>query len=177
MCFPLCWFTLMLTHADSCGLHMPMCFLECTHSFPSTHRPQCPSEAGSRLQVAWWPGLWQRRGDPIAPGPHPPHPVPRFTWQRQGDPSAGRAVPVTGNVSCRISCGVRGLAVGSGGTLKGEEVAPLLGSPVRATPPPHLELIPSAEPVLGGLGRRARCSVLFWDHLGEGKAPCWLLRF
>lgn len=127
-----------------------------------------------------WPGsraCGSSGGYPTASGPCPPHPVPWFTWRRRGDPSAGRAVPVTSNVSCRISCGGRGLAVGSGGTLKGEEAAPLLGSPACATPPPHLELTPSAEPGLGGPGRRARCSVLFWDRLGEGKAPCWLLRF
>lgn len=106
-------------------------------------------------------------GDPTAPGPLPPHPVPRFTWRRRGDPSAGRAVPVMSNVSCRISCGGRGLAVGSRGTLKGEEVAPLLGSPACATPSPHLELTPSAEPGLGGLGRRARCSVLFGTIWGK----------
>lgn len=86
---------------------------------------------------------------------------------------------MTSNMSCRISCGGRGLALESRKTLKGEETAPLPGSPVCANPPypRNLERTPMAEPGLGGPGRRARCSVLFRDRLGEGKVPCWLLRF
>lgn len=82
---------------------------------------------------------------------------------------------MTGNVSCRISCGGRGLAMESGETLKGKEAAPLPGSPVCATlPPPTLNVRHRQSQALAA-GEES--SVLFRDLLGEGKAPCWLLRF
>ena len=62
-------------------------------------------------------------------------------------------------------------------TLKGEEMALCRAPLCVPTPPRNLERTPMAEPGLGGPGRRARCSVLFRDRLGEGKVPCWLLRF